>query len=275
MSDIKAKDVMALRARTGLSMMECKKALVETNGDADAAEDLLRKKLKGKMETRSDRVAGEGRIAIAVSDSGDKAAIVELSAETDFTAKNEKFGAVAQQIADLALAADNAGPLAPTDEMTKILDELRITTGENISITRLETLTGDGSRFGTYVHHDGKTGVVVQADASVSDDIARDVCMHITAAVPRPQGVHREDVPDEIIEKERKLAMEMAIEGGKNEEIAAKMVEGKVNKLYSDLALVEQPFVKDPDKKIADLVGGPDKITTFRQIGRASYRERV
>ncbi len=272
MSDIKAKDVMALRARTGLSMMECKKALVETGGDPDAAEDFLRKKLKGKMDTRTDRVAGEGRIAIAIADNA--AAIVELAAETDFTAKNDGFAKVAEQIAQMALGAD-AGAVTPDDAMTKVIDELRISTGENISITRIHKLTGENAKFGTYVHHDGKTGVLLHADASVSDDVAKDVCMHITAAMPRPKGVTRDDVPAEVIEKERKLAMEMAIEGGKNEEIAAKMVEGKINKLYADLALIEQPFVKDPDKKIKDLVGGTDKIHAFQrwQVGETAAGE--
>jgi elongation factor Ts len=271
MADIKAKDVMALRAKTGLSMMECKKALVETGGDAEAAEDFLRKKLKGKMETRTDRAAGEGQVAVAIADDHSAAAIVELRAETDFTAKNENFAKVTKQIAKLALGADTAagGAVQPTDEMNKIIDEIRITTGENISIARVNKLAGDGSRFGSYVHHDGKTAALLQADTSVSEDVARDVCMHITAAVPTPQGVSRDDVPDSVIEKERKLAMEMAIEGGKNEEIAQKMVEGKINKLYSELALLEQPFVKDPDKKISDLVGGDDKIAAFRrwQVG--------
>jgi elongation factor Ts len=272
MPDIAAKDVMALRQRTGLSMMECKKALVETGGDADAAEDFLRKKLKGKMDTRTDRVAGEGRIAIATE--GTSAAIVELAAETDFTAKNESFAKVAQQIAEMALGAD-AGDVTPDEAMAKVIDELRISTGENISITRINKLAGDNAKFGTYVHHDGKTGVLLHADASVSDDVAKDVCMHITAAMPRPQGVTRDDVPSELIEKERKLAMEMAIEGGKNEEIAAKMVEGKVNKLYSDLALIEQPFVKDDSKKIKDIVGGEDKIHAFRrwQVGETAAAE--
>ncbi|MCA9282956.1 MAG: translation elongation factor Ts [Phycisphaeraceae bacterium] len=272
MPEISAKDVMALRNQTGLSMMECKKALQEANGDAAAAEELLKKKMKGKMDTRTDRAAGEGRIAIALSKDGRNAAIVELRAETDFTAKNDAFVNAAQKVADMALAS-NAGDVSPSGDMTKVIDDLRISTGENISIGRVHKAEGGGNTmFGTYIHHDGKTGVLLQAEGSVSQDLAREICMHITAAVPRPKGVTRDDVPQHVIDKERRLAMEMAMEGGKNEEIAAKMVEGKINKLYSELALLEQPFIKDDTKKIKDLLPKGSTVTAFYrwQVGEAA-----
>lgn len=255
MADISAKEVMALRQKTGLSMMECKKALQETNGDAAAAEEYLRVKLKGKMETRTDRAAGEGRIVVAVAPGA--AAIVELRAETDFTAKNENFQAVADQVAQLALAQP-AGKVEPTEEMTKLIDNLRISTGENISIARIQKL--EGGSFGTYVHHDGKTGVLLHAEGDLDQAVARDVSMHITAAMPRPQGVSRDDVPAEVIEKERKFAEAEA--EGKPPEIAKKIVDGKIDKLYSELALLEQPFVKDDSKKIKDIVGNA-KLKAF------------
>ncbi|MEQ9616873.1 MAG: translation elongation factor Ts [Phycisphaerales bacterium] len=261
-TEISAKEVMALRQRTGLSMMECKKALVEAGGDAEAAEDLLRKKMKGKMDTRTDRAAGEGRIAVAID--GSSASIVELRAETDFTAKNETFVNAANDAAKAALSG-NAGAVTPSDETAKAIDNLRISTGENISLARGVKMTGENVCYGSYVHHDGKTGVLVQGTAGIADEVLRDICMHITAASPRPEGVTRDDVPAELIEKERKLAMEMAIEGGKNEEIAAKMVEGKINKLYSELALLEQPFVKDDTKKIKDLLTGDQTILAFER----------
>ena len=134
MADISAKDVMALRNETGLAMMECKKALIEMNGDVEAAKDHLRKKLKGKMDTRTDRVAGEGRVAVSVNDSG--ATIVEIKAETDFTAKNDQFIAATDKIAQMALA-QGEGAVEPTDEMKATIDEIRISTGENISIGRI------------------------------------------------------------------------------------------------------------------------------------------
>lgn len=270
MADISAKEVMALRNKTGLSMMECKKALVETGGDVAAAEEALRKKMKGKMDTRTDRVAGEGRVAIAIE--GGKASIVELRAETDFTAKNEAFGNAADAVAKLAVS-EPAGEIATNDAMTKVVDELRISTGENVSVARAETL--EGGTFGTYVHHDGKTAVLVQCEGDVPNDVMRDICMHITAAVPRPEGVTRDDVPAEVIEKEKRLAKEMAMEQGKPEEIAEKIVEGKVNKLYEDLALVEQAFVKDPNVKIKELLPAGTSVKAFRrwQVGETATAE--
>ena len=263
MADISAKEVMALRQRTGLSMMECKKALVETGGDAEAAEEALRKKLKGKMETRSDRAAGEGRVVVGVSDDGRSGAILELRAETDFTAKNDEFAAASQEILAMVLGS-GAGDVTPTDAMNQKVEGLRISTGENISIARAHKLEGGSdAMFGSYIHHDGKTGVLLHGEGSLSQDTARDICMHIAAAQPRPRGVTRDDVPADVIERERKLAMEIAVEEGKPEEIAKKMVEGKVNKLYSDLALMEQPFVKDPNQKIKDIVGSDARVGAF------------
>ncbi len=260
-NEISAKDVMILRNKTGLSMMECKKALQETGGNVDAAEDFLRKKLKGKMDARTDRAAGEGRIAVAVD--GAHGAIVEVRAETDFTAKNEKFIDAASKVAKQALKA-GAGQVPPTPEMLKLIDELRISTGENISISRIHALAGGGgTQWGTYVHHDGKTGVLLQAEGNLPAEIAKQICMHVTAAVPRPQGVDRNSVPAAVIEKERKLAIEMAMESGKNKEIAEKMVEGKINKLYSELALLEQDFVVDPTKKVKDLLPAGTTIKSF------------
>ena len=269
MADISAKDVMSLRNRTGLAMMACKKALTEANGDVDKAEELLRKTLKGKMESRTDRAAVEGRVAVAVNDGS--AVIVDLKAETDFTAKNDKFIEAADKIAQLALDMP-AGEVTPTDEMNAIMDDIRISTGENASIARIQKIEKDnGESFSSYVHHDGKTAVLVHASAGVEDDVLRQICMHITAAVPRPIGITPDDIPAELVEKERKFRMEQAIESGKNEEIATMMVEGGLKKFYSDVALIEQDFVVDPSKKIKDLLGGAAVKTFFRwEVGEES-----
>ncbi|MFG0275671.1 MAG: translation elongation factor Ts [Phycisphaerales bacterium] len=267
---ISAKDVMALRAATGLGMMDCKEALNATNGDMEAAEEYLRKKLKGKMETRTDRAAGEGRIAVTVSDKG--AAIAEMRAETDFTAKNESFLNAVHEIATLALDQP-AGMIEPTDEMTKKVDNVRITTGENASLARVEKLDGGAdSRFGVYLHHDGKTGVIVQAKGDVSDDVLKDIAMHVAAAVPRPQGVTADEIPDAVKERERKFAIEQAMESGKPQEIAEKIVEGKMRKLFEELALTEQPFVKDPGTKVKDLLPKGASLVAFRrwQLGESA-----
>ncbi|MEM1072147.1 MAG: translation elongation factor Ts [Planctomycetota bacterium] len=266
MAEISAKDVMALRQKTGLSMMECKKALVETGGDHEAAEDYLRKKMKGKMDTRTDRVAGEGRVAVAVNDTG--ASIVEIRAETDFTAKNDQFIAATDKVAQMTLDAPE-GPVEPSDAMKSGIDEIRISTGENASIARLRKVAKqDGDVFGTYVHHDGKTGVLIHANGDAGEDVLRQICMHVTAAVPRPMGVTPDEIPEAIVEKERKFRIEQAVESGKPQEIAEKMVEGGMRKFFSEVALLEQDFVMDPSKKIKDLLGGASIKAFYRwQVG--------
>jgi len=266
MAEISAKDVMALRTRTGLGMMDCKKALTETDGDVAQAEENLRKKLKGKMDARTERAAGEGRIAIASSDDGRAAAIIELRAETDFTARNEAFLDAAEQIARMALEASSGQITDPTGDMTSLIDNLRITTGENVSFARGHKLSGDGNgAFGVYLHHDGKTGVLVQGEGDVSEDTLRDVAMHCAAVTPRPLGVTKDDIPANQVEKERKFALEQAMESGKPQEIAEKMVEGKMRKFYEEVALTEQPFVKDPDRKVRDLLKGDASIVAFER----------
>jgi len=266
MAEISAKDVMALRTRTGLGMMDCKKALSETGGDVALAEENLRKKLKGKMDARTERAAGEGRIAIAVSDDGRSAAIVEIRAETDFTARNEQFLDAAEKIAKLALACPSGQITSATDEMTGLIDNIRITTGENASFARGHKLSGDGSAaFGVYLHHDGKTGVLVQGEGDVAEATLRDVAMHCAAVQPRPLGVTKDDIPANQVEKERKFALEQAMESGKPKEIAEKMVEGKIRKFYEEVALLEQPFVKDPEKKVKDLLKGGSTIVAFER----------
>ena len=270
MTDIAAKDVMKLRQKTGLSMMQCKKALIETKGDQDAAEEFLRKKLKGKMEARTDRAAGEGKILIRIDDAKNACVILEIRTETDFTANNDDFKRNSEEIARMSFEAE-AGTVAPTAEMQKLIDDLRISTNENISIARIEKLQGEpGDSIGNYVHHDGKTGVVVHARGPVDKDVLRQICMHVTAAVPRPLGVSPDDIPADQIEKERKFRTEQAIESGKPEDIAKKIVDGGMRKFFEEVALLEQPFVVDPTKgKIKDLVGKDGTILGFRrwQIG--------
>lgn len=269
MAAINAKDVMSLRNKTGLAMMACKKALIEADGDPVKAEDNLRKTLKGKMDTKTDRAAGEGRIEVARSDDGSAASIVELRAETDFTAKNEKFIEATKQIAQLALAMP-AGAGQPTDEMTAIIDDLRITTGENISLGRVEKFEGSAV-YGQYVHHDGKTGVLIQAEGEVGDEVLRQVAMHVTAAHPRPLGVTSDDIPTDMVEKERKFRIEQAVESGKPQEIAEKMVEGGMRKFFAEVALLEQAFVMDPSKTIKELIGSGGNLKEFRrwEVGEA------
>jgi elongation factor Ts len=271
MAEINSKDVMALRNKTGLPMMACKAALAEANGDMEKAEEILRKQLKGKMEARTDRAAGEGRIGIAVTE--EAASIVEIRLETDFTAKSEKVVQGVKMIAQAALQ-EHAGGVPASPTMQAIVDDIRITTGENASYARGHKLVQDPGTgaFGQYVHHDGKTGVLVQAEGSISDETLRQICMHITAAVPRPLGISANDIPADVVDKERRFRLGQAMESGKPQQIAEKMVEGGMRKFFEDVALLEQPFIMNPEKKVKDIVGPKATIVAFLrwQVGEAT-----
>jgi len=269
--EISAAVVMKLRNQTGLSMMECKKALQEVGGDFEKAEDFLRKKLKGKMDARTDRAAGAGRIAVAIhgpdaSGSTPHAAIIEVRAETDFTAINENFVKLVDTLASHA-AELPAGSVSPTADMTAAVDKIRITTGENCAFARGIKFAGPaGTVFGAYVHHDGKTGALIQAEGEISPDQLKQIGMHIVAAVPTPKGVSATDIPQEIVEKERKFRIDQAVESGKPKEIAEKMVEGGMRKFFEEIALLEQPYVVDPTKKVKDIVGSKAKLVAFARF---------
>ncbi|MFG0330481.1 MAG: translation elongation factor Ts [Phycisphaerales bacterium] len=244
---ISAKDVMALRQRTGLGMMDCKKALEETNGDMEAAVEMLRAKLKGKMDERTDRAAAEGRIAIAIEDDRSAVAIAELNTETDFTARNEKFGEATRKVAQIALDADAEGAIDSSPEMKDIIDNVRITTGENSSFRRAHKLAG--GYCGSYLHHNEQVGVIVKFSGQVDDEVATGICQHITAHVPTPAGVGPDDIPSELMDKQRESAREEAAESGKPDNIIEKMIEGKLRKFVEENALLHQKYVKDPEGK--------------------------
>ncbi|MFN7429384.1 MAG: translation elongation factor Ts [bacterium] len=256
--EISAATVMKLRNDTGLSMMECKKALVEVGGDFEKAKDHLRKALKGKMDSRTDRAAGAGRVAVAIG--AGKAAIIEVRAETDFTAMNEKFGDVCNRVAAEALKLP-AGAITATPTMTAIIDEIRISSNENCSFAR--GVVFEGGVFGAFVHFDNKSAALIKAEGTVSADLLKEIGMHIVANPDRPLGVTTAEIPAELIEKERKFRVEQAIESGKPAQIAEKMVEGAIKKFVEERALNEQPFIKDPSKKIKDVVGAGGKLTGF------------
>jgi elongation factor Ts len=274
MAEINPKDVMKLRNETGLPMMDCKEALIAVKGDFEAAKDHLRKKMKGKMDKRTDRAAGEGRIAIATNDKSGVAALVEVRAESDFTAKNENFVKAAQKIAEIALERGHAGDVQTTPEMTSIIDDIRAQTGENCSIARAHKVIGESgtTAFGTYIHHDGKTGVLIQATGSINQATLRDIGMHITASPTRPLGVTAKDIPANLVDRERKFRIDQAMESGKPKEIAEKMVEGGMRKFYEEVALLEQPFIKDESKKVKDIVGPAAQIVGFYrwQVGESA-----
>ena len=260
-ANVSAKDVMALRQKTGLGMMDCKKALVEANGDMGAAEEALRAKLKGKMDERTDRAAGEGCIAIQCTDAG--AAIIEVRAETDFTARNETFVGMCNGLAADAIAQAGDGPTAVefTDAMREKLDEVRITTGENISFASGTAFKGDA--FGSYVHHDGKLGVLVQFEGDVPEDVRTGISQHVAAHVPTPLAVDEHGLPSDVVEAKRAEATKEAMDMGKPENIAKNIAEGKMRKFLEDNTLVGQKYVRSEKESVGEILPAGTKILHF------------
>ena len=261
---ISAQLVKELRERTGAGMMECKKALVETSGDLDAAADLLRKSGQAKADKKAGRVAAEGQVVVSSSPDGLRHVIVEVNSETDFVAKDENFSAFAARVAATALAADAsdlAGLMASSAGEGGTLEEARTQlvakVGENIGVRRFAVLETSGP-VGEYVHS-GRIAVIVElkgGDAS----LARDVAMHVAAS--NPAFVTAEDVPGDVLEKEREILVAQAKQEGKPDDIVAKMVEGRVRKYLAEITLVGQPFVKDPDITVAKLLQQHDAHVT-------------
>ena len=257
---ISAKDVMALRQRTGLGIMECKKALTESNGDADAAVEALREKLKGKMDERSDRAASEGLIVLSQADGA--IAMIEVNCETDFVARNDEFVAAVRNIADTAIAAD-AGEVAADASITEQIDALRISTKENVQFRRGVKMTG--SVLGAYVHHNAKFGAIVKGDGKIDNETLTGLCQHVVSHQPPPIAVSENDLPADQRERAMSEAKQEAIDSGKPEEIAEKIATGKYRKWVDEHTLMGQKYVKDPDGKqsVADAVGKDGKVESF------------
>jgi elongation factor Ts len=250
--------VKELRERTGLGMMECKAALTETNGDMDAAAELLRKKAGAKLEKKAGRTAADGAIAVHASSDGRLAAMVEVNAETDFVAKGDDFLAFAHQVAARIAASNPAdvdalAKLALTDGSSttaaQALEALVAKLGEKMGVRRFERITSNGL-IGTYVHG-RKIGVLVEIEGGNSE-LARDLAMHIAAS--RPECVAKDQVPAERIAKEKEIFAAQAAQSGKPANIIEKMVEGRINKFLTEITLLGQPFVKDPDTTVEKLV---------------------
>lgn len=265
---ITAAMVKELREKTGAGMLDCKKALVETDGDMNAAVDFLREKGIAKAAAKGDRIAAEGLTAVAVD--GNKAALVEINSETDFVAKNERFQTLVQNIADAVLrnGSETAeAALASEYEAGKTIDtyisEEASTIGEKISLRRVALFTkADDAVFGSYLHMGGRIGSVVVIEGTSDETVAKDVAMHIAAA--RPLYVDRTSVTEEEKAREEKVLTEQALNEGKPANIVEKMIVGRMNKFFEEICLVDQTFVKDPDFKVGKYVeskGG--KVVSF------------
>ncbi len=253
---ITASMVKELRERTGAGMMECKKALVETGGDIDAAIEFLRKSGQAKADKKASRTAAEGRVVIRTSADGKKAAMVEVNCETDFVASDDNFTRFAEAVAQLALENQPAdlGALlaAPLDggSVEEVRKGLVAKIGENITVRRFELLDISGVP-GQYLHGN-RIGVLVDLEGG-SAGLAKDIAMHIAAS--KPVCVSADQVDPELIEKEKAIFKAQAEESGKPAEIIEKMISGRVNKYLKEITLLGQPFVKNPDETIEKLLG--------------------
>ena len=251
---ISAAEVKALRERTGAGMMECKKALVETDGDIEAAIEAMRKAGLAKADKKAGRTAAEGRIALAVA--GNEAALVEVNCETDFVAGGDDFAAFADGVAQVALKSspENVEALSGLElEGGETVDtrrrELVAKIGENINVRRFERISSEGT-LGRYVHG-VRIGVLVDLEGG-DEELAKDVAMHIAAS--NPVCVGPEDVPADVLEKEREIHRAQAEQSGKPAEIVEKMIEGRLRKYVNEIALTGQPFVKNPDQSVGALL---------------------
>ena len=256
MAAITAKMVKELRETTGAGMMDCKKALSETDGDMDAAIEFLRKKGMAGADKKAGRVAAEGVIAIAISDDKKKGAIAEVNCETDFVAKGDEFKDFANEVAQIALNQNVVDPEAILNEKMAsgaTVDERRreliAKIGENMTIRRIGELETTGL-VGSYQHGE-KIGVIVAVEGG-DDALARDVAMHIAAT--NPKALDADSLDPELVEKERAFQIEQAQESGKPMNIIEKMIEGRMRKFLQEITLVGQPFVKDPDQTIEQLL---------------------
>lgn len=288
MTKIPASQIKELREKTSAGMLDCRKALNETAGDLEAAVDWLRKNGLSAAAKKSGRVAAEG--VVAVASKGNKAAIIELNAETDFVARNEQFQALAKKSAELALEQGNdieKLQAAVADDITNAI----ATIGENMNLRRCATLSVDKGVVATYIHNAvvpgmGKIaimlGVETEGDAAKAEAFGKQVAMHIAAT--RPDALNKEDVSEANLERERAVYSDQAKASGKPDNIIEKMVEGRIRKYYEEVVLMEQVFVVDGKAKVSEAVaeaakdiGAPVKLTEFIcfQLGEGVEKEEA
>ena len=252
---VTASMVKELRERTGAGMMECKKALVETNGDLEAALDHLRKSGLAQADKKASRIAADGQVILAANADNSEAVMVEINCETDFVAKDENFLAFATAVANNALAGDSTDvdALMTTDFNGASLEVARQALvskiGENVQVRRVFRLNSSDN-IGAYVHG-GRIGVLVELEGG-NDEVARDVAMHVAAL--NPAYIDMDDVPAEVLEKEKQCLIAQAADSGKPAEIIEKMVSGRMRKHLAAITLLGQDFVKDGDVTVAKLL---------------------
>ena len=265
--EIKPALVKELRERTGAGMMECKKALVETQGDIDLAAEWLRKAGAAKADKKASRVAAEGRVAVRSDEQLGRHVVLEVNSETDFVAKDDNFRAFVDKLADIVLRERPAGleALLRTSVDGRTVEDLRLElvtkVGENISVRRFDVVES-GATVGSYVHGT-RIGVLVEIEGGDAA-LARDLAMQVASLAPR--YVSGDDVPKEFLDKEREIILAQTAEEKKPPEIVAKMVEGKLRKFIDEVTLTGQVFVKDDKKRVRDvLAANKAKVKSFRR----------
>jgi len=252
---VTASMVKELRQRTGAGMMECKKALVETNGDIEAAVEFLRKSGLAQADKKSSRIAAEGLVVLASNEDNSEAVLVEVNSETDFVAKDDNFLTFAAAVAGnaLTLSSDDVEALMASDLNGASLEIARQALvskiGENVQVRRIARMN-NGDNIGAYVHG-GRIGVLVELEGG-NNDVARDIAMHIAAL--NPEFIDADDVPADVIEKEKQFLISQAADSGKPPEIIEKMITGRMRKHLASITLVGQDFVKDGDITVAKLL---------------------
>lgn len=258
---ITAAMVKELRQRTGSGMMECKKALVEADGDLEAAIETMRKSGLAKADKKAGRVAAEGCVIAKISDDGKRGVLVEVNSETDFLSKSDDFQAFANEIAEIALESDVEGveaimalTLASGETVEEKRRSLVAKLGENMNLRRFERFVSDEGVLASYLHG-SKIGVLVELKGGDSE-LGRDVAMHVAAS--KPVCVDESQVPAELLEKEKEIFSAQALASGKPEAIIEKMVTGRIRKYLAEITLVGQPFIKEPDLSVAKLLKSKD-----------------
>lgn len=249
MAEITAALVKELRERTGAGMMECKKALVEANGDIELAIDNMRKSGQAKAAKKAGRVAAEGVILTKIAADGKRGVILEANCETDFVAKDAGFLAFANAAIDAALAENITDVEALKAKFEETRTALVAKIGENINIRRVVFL--EGEKLGAYMHG-ARIGVLVAATGAADDELVKHIAMHIAAS--KPEFVSPDDVPAEVVAREHEIQIDIAMQSGKPREIAEKMVEGRMRKFTGEISLTGQAFVMDPSKTVGDLL---------------------
>jgi len=260
---ITASQVKELREKTGAGMMDCKKALVESGGDEEKAVMYLREKGLSKAAKKAGRATSEGLVTPYITDDGKTAVISELLCETDFVAKGDDFqafaAALSNKIADLDVTAGVAADLpAEVADVTDLIAKL----GENMGVGRFAKVTTDGV-LGIYTHSNNKLSAIVELKGSDDVALAKDIAMHVAAM--NPNCITSDELPQDVLEKEKALYLKQAMDEGKPENIAEKIVIGRLNKFYSEVCLVNQAFIKEDKKSVKDVLGGAE-VASFQRI---------